>query len=115
MSDYLDFSDPLPTLEELNKDGGKLLVLEILRRMPYDEYRETIWWQGVRDETWKRCGGRCRWCGKRGFDVHHMTYGSRGRETENDTALLCRECHTLFHENWMLKVRREGERQFREN
>lgn len=117
MSYYLDMREPLPSVEELMAGGGKLLVIEILRRMPYTEYLETEWWQNVRKETWSRHAGLCAWCGEIGHDVHHLEdyWKCRGRETEKDTVLLCLEHHRLFHENWQLKVRKEGERQFREN
>lgn len=112
MSLYLDLREPLPPLDDLMKDGGRLLIIEVLRRMPYAEYLQTNHWQSVRDETWRRCAGRCRQCGKRGHDVHHLSYEHIGCEKEDDTELLCAEHHRIFHENWQLKVRREGERQF---
>lgn len=55
-------------------------------------------WQTVRTEVRKRESGKCRLCPEKGFDVHHITYRSRGGKHEtNGCALLCRKCHADVH------------------
>lgn len=55
-------------------------------------------WQTVRAEVRQREHGKCRLCPEKGFDVHHVTYRSRGgkHETQN-TVLLCRAHHADVH------------------
>jgi hypothetical protein len=59
--------------------------------------KETAW-QQVRADVKLRDGGKCRLCNDRGFDVHHVTYRSRGGKHEtNGCVLLCRSCHADVH------------------
>ncbi len=63
--------------------------------------RETI---RVRAAVRKRDGGKCRCCGKPGFDLHHIVYRSRGgKDTEDNLVTTCRACHTAIHQH-ALKV-----------
>lgn len=82
-------------------DGGKLLIVYCLREMPYAEYLQTNHWQSVREETMRRCGWRCRWCGHKAHHVHHLSYENRGCEKEEDTFALCTKHHKMMHENWI--------------
>lgn len=42
--------------------------------------------------------GRCRLCGKRGTDAHHILYRSQGGTDELfNGILLCRACHETVH------------------
>lgn len=55
-------------------------------------------WQQVRAEVRLREGGKCRLCDAPGFDVHHVTYRSRGGKNETRNAvLLCRADHADVH------------------
>ena len=55
-------------------------------------------WRVARNCVKRRDKGKCRWCGKRGKDVHHIVKKSsrRGRNlayTTSNLILLCKECH----------------------
>ena len=42
----------------------------------------------------ERAGGKCEYCGKRGQEIHHILYRSRGGDNnKNNLILLCRVCH----------------------
>lgn len=45
-----------------------------------------------------RDGNKCRWCGKQGFEVHHIHYRSEGGANEvSNLILLCAGCHGRAH------------------
>lgn len=100
------------TLAELLKNGGKELITRALKEMPYCEYLRTKHWLDVRYACMKAAKWLCRLCGKRATDAHHLTYERRGEELPEDTVALCRPCHDLWHETWVLRCRAEGEQQF---
>lgn len=55
-------------------------------------------WRSVRKLIIKRDKKKCRWCGRRGKDVHHIIKKSswRGRKlayTTSNLILLCHQCH----------------------
>lgn len=70
-----------------------------LRTMPYDEYLQTDHWKDVRTQALRRAGYRCQVCNDGGqLDVHHRTYERRGEEAPGDVTVLCRSCHSVFHD-----------------
>lgn len=88
-----------PTVAQLMANGGRLLVITILREMPYSEYLLTNHWQTVRLATLKRARYQCRICLKSvSLDAHHICYDNLGDERPEDTIALCRGCHNLQHE-----------------
>lgn len=102
------------TLPKLLANGGRELVNGILREMPYREYLLTDHWRAVREATLRRAHWSCRMCGGKAWQAHHLTYERRGEELPEDTVALCDACHKMWHETWQLRVRAEGEQQFRE-
>lgn len=79
-------------------------VLERLRSMPYREYLQTVHWDEVRKTALKRAKYRCQMCNQQGaLDVHHRTYEGRGEELAADVIVLCRNCHTIFHDQGKLR------------
>jgi hypothetical protein len=73
--------------------------VDALRRMPYADYLRTDHWQFIRKAALRRAQYRCQVCYADGLlDVHHRTYENRGRESYADVTVLCRTCHSLFHE-----------------
>ncbi len=73
--------------------------LHHLRTMPYREYLKTEEWQSVRKQSLKRARYRCQVCNGQGIlDVHHRTYERRGCERLGDLTVLCRSCHSTFHD-----------------
>ena len=70
-----------------------------LKRIPYREYLGTEHWQRVRESALKRSWYRCQLCNSDGLlDVHHRTYERRGEERASDVIVLCRQCHSKFHD-----------------
>lgn len=106
----------LPPLQELLKDGGRPLINQIFKEMPYKEYLQTGHWQGIRKMAWRRYHGQCVIADgacEGPKDVHHKNYDSIGEETENDVVLLCRRHHSMVHEAEKAQIRSISERQFR--
>ena len=70
----------------------------------YREYLESVEWKEKRDKAVKAAGGRCQVCNSRiRLDVHHRTYRRIFKEEIGDLVVLCRRCHTVFHENGRLR------------
>ncbi len=71
-----------------------------LRAMPYREYLQTPHWKRRREEKLLSVGRRCQVCnrGSVSLDVHHRTYERLGEELDEDLTVLCRDCHSTFHE-----------------
>lgn len=84
----------------------QVLLLESIithATMPYAEYLKSEWWQSQRERVLGAYGHRCAVCdAQENLDVHHRTYANRGFEPLGDLIALCRDCHTLFHENGKL-------------
>ncbi len=72
-----------------------------LRALPYKQYLRTPHWKGRREAKLRSVGHRCQFCnrGPHNLDVHHRTYKRLGEELDQDLTVLCRACHTNFHEN----------------
>jgi len=52
----------------------------------------------VRVAVLARDKGRCRCCGAKGMDLHHVLYRSRGgKDTESNLVTVCRQCHAAIH------------------
>lgn len=85
-------SDWLTTYNKLRKPAPRLIDKRAEARAKEQQ------WQTVRAEVRQRENGKCRLCPEKGFDVHHITYRSRGgkHETRN-CVLLCRKCHADVH------------------
>jgi hypothetical protein len=76
------------------------LLLE-LRAMPYKEYLQTPHWKHRREARVRAAGHRCQLCnsGSVSLNVHHRTYERLGEELDGDLIVLCRACHSTFHEH----------------
>ncbi len=96
-------------------NGGRMLVTQVLREMPYREYLLTNHWQQMRERTFSIHGRRCFVCGTTfRIEVHHTPdgYTRRGEELECDLYPLCRAHHELQHEHLRLIARERGREQF---
>lgn len=90
---------------------GKLRVCDSCRstgaktELPYTEYLKTEYWQFRRKRALILGDHKCRVCGAKDarLEVHHNTYERLGREEDTDLVVLCRGCHTLFHDNGELR------------
>ncbi len=73
------------------------------KRMTSREYREVYLrsehWAATRLQALDAADYRCRVCNaEHGLDVHHRTYERLGAERPDDLTVLCRRCHSRFHD-----------------
>jgi len=75
-----------------------------LRAMPYEEYLQTPHWKHRREDRLRAAGHKCQLCnrGSGTLNVHHRTYERLGEELDGDLIVLCRTCHSTFHEHHRL-------------
>jgi 5-methylcytosine-specific restriction endonuclease McrA len=71
------------------------------RRMPYRQYLNTYHWQQLRLLKLSEVEERCQLCysPQKPLHVHHRTYARLGNEKLTDLTVLCKDCHTLFHQH----------------
>jgi len=70
-----------------------------LKSMPYKEYLLTYHWRTMRSKALKRAHYKCQICGStKQLNVHHNTYENRGEEKYEDLIVLCKDCHSKFHD-----------------
>jgi len=64
-----------------------------------EEYLRSEHWRTVRQGALERADHRCQVCnGDKHLDVHHRTYERLGAELDHDLTVLCRTCHSVFHD-----------------
>ena len=73
----------------------------------YSEYLRSSHWKVTREKALDRAGLRCQLCGNQTgqLDVHHNNYRNLGNERPEDLIVLCRTCHSRFHEGGRMPVR----------
>lgn len=73
--------------------------------LPYQEYLATRHWKEIRERKLKAAEFRCQLCNSLGVElhVHHRTYERIGRERDGDLIVLCKDCHSHFHDKLKLK------------
>ena len=70
----------------------------------YIKYLQSEGWKIKRGGALTAAAYRCQVCNSsKRLDVHHRTYSRLGDEYPEDLTVLCRECHTLFHEKRVLQ------------
>jgi len=75
-------------------------IANLIRRMPYEEYLHTRYWQLVSQQVKSDAGFRCEKCGTRwGLAVHHESYRWLGFDMYHvhELRCLCRRCHEEEH------------------
>lgn len=72
-----------------------------LRAMLYEEYLQSPHWKRRREDKLRAAGRRCQVCNRGSgiLDVHHRTYERLGEELDEDLTVLCRDCHSVFHDH----------------
>ena len=76
----------------------------LLKKLPYKDFLNTIYWSIVRDYVVSKRGGKCGVCGNdQNLNVHHKTYKNHGLEHAylEDLMLLCKICHAKFHDKFV--------------
>ena len=73
----------------------------------YREYIESDIWEKKRQERLDLAGERCELCNRSSnLDVHHRTYERfGGDEKMSDLIVLCRTCHSNFHDRLSRSVK----------
>lgn len=80
---------------DLQSDNGDSAT----RKEAYSAYLHSDAWRLKRLVVIDLAGGRCQVCNSpKRLDVHHRTYERIGEEAPGDLTVLCRKCHSLFHE-----------------
>jgi hypothetical protein len=79
-----------------------------LRTMPYSDYLKTPEWKERRSHHLLSADYCCQVCSRsrnpeNPLEVHHNTYERRGGECFSDLLVLCRECHSMYHEKGRFK------------
>lgn len=69
------------------------------KKIEYQEYLNSPHWKEIRLKALRRAGNRCQLCSStNNLNVHHNTYKNKGHEDLNDLVVLCRKCHSKFHD-----------------
>ncbi len=69
-------------------------------RPDYAIYLQSPLWKERARQARERAGQRCQLCNGYGpLEVHHRTYERLGHEHPDDLTVLCRSCHSTFHQN----------------
>ena len=67
----------------------------------YSVYIKSKEWK-MRSDLFRLQHPTCRNCNRRGqLYVHHRTYERLGKERDDDLTVLCKDCHDLFHKNYV--------------
>lgn len=68
--------------------------------MNYHDYLKTITWKKLRKTAIHLANYRCQLCNSPfNLNVHHRKYPEKlGQESVTDLIVLCRVCHTSFHD-----------------
>lgn len=79
------------------ENRNKKLSKEEIRKN-YDKYLQTDHWKKIRKKALEKADNKCQLCSsKEILQVHHNTYENVGNEKLTDLVVLCRECHSNFH------------------
>lgn len=73
-------------------------AINTLIDMEYKKYLRTEYWGLVRRVMHEIIGYKCEVCGTDKYiAIHHFNYDNLGKETVNDLACLCEQCHIGIH------------------
>jgi 5-methylcytosine-specific restriction endonuclease McrA len=71
-----------------------------LQTMPYAEYLQSPEWKKKRAKALRFAQFKCQLCNEsNNLNVHHRSYERRGNEPLGDLIVLCKDCHSIFHQN----------------
>jgi len=85
--------------EVLELDDMEETLIDHYNSIPYEKYLATSHWIRFRKASILNANFSCKLCNsKDDLNVHHNNYDNRGCETFNDVIVLCRSCHSKFHD-----------------
>lgn len=68
-------------------------------KINYDKYIQSLPWKEKAKQAKEHAGNRCQLCNSPdNLAVHHRTYERLGCELPEDLTVLCKNCHSRFHE-----------------
>lgn len=68
-------------------------------RIPYKDYLQTSHWLETRKQALERAAHKCQLCSSpNNLNVHHNNYSCLYNETDKDLIVLCKNCHSKFHD-----------------
>lgn len=77
-----------------------------MNKEEYQEYLNSDYWKGIREEVYKRDDYKCRMCSSnKNLCVHHRNYNNIGNENLDELSTLCKDCHETFHKNKTVKIK----------
>lgn len=82
------------------KRSAKRAERKYKNRVPrkYDVYIKSDWWAKRKNLYYKTHKRICSACDSAEYiDLHHLVYGSFGKEKDENLTPLCRSCHDEFH------------------
>lgn len=80
--------------------AGRQHNIELLQKIPYDQYMLSDHWKRKRQQALKHYGYFCNRCkSKDRLQVHHKTYERLDCERISDLEILCRDCHCGEHQH----------------
>ena len=83
-----------------SRGTDKRALARAIRRMQYNKFLNTPYWQLSALQTKRESGWRCACCGaRRNLVVHHDDYKRHGYEMYHTAELkcLCKTCHESLH------------------
>jgi hypothetical protein len=84
-----------------NKYVDNFFIKKYIKNMNYYDFLKTPYWKIVSKKAKEFCGYRCMLCNSsNNLHTHHRTYEHHGEEhryIKEDLIVLCKECHSKFH------------------
>jgi 5-methylcytosine-specific restriction endonuclease McrA len=63
----------------------------------YSAYLRSDRWKEKRARCLERAQFKCKKCGGKATQAHHLTYVRMGRERQSDLLAVCKVCHEEIH------------------
>ena len=94
-----DWNEVVDLAKEILENEAEELRFESIEN--HGEYLQSPSWLRLRREILVRDNHRCRDCGNKARDVHHLDYDYLETEKEKEYCVsLCRDCHKSKHDGW---------------
>lgn len=94
----------LSSLTRKQRRRLRCLLKNKKQKITYDVYIKSKQWLERRQKYWIQFGKECKACGSLERPVvHHMHYGSLGKEKNEHIIGLCWNCHEQLHDEYKTK------------
>ena len=96
--DYVPFYLCSPAVKITIKNGQEIKTEIKSKKDPaYKEYLKSKKWKILRSKRLRKDKYKCKKCGKKATQVHHLTYCRIYNEYLSDLISLCTKCHKRLH------------------